>query len=72
MHTHDRRHLPELVNTLRKETVLYFLGLLLMHKDSRNAAAMSQLSQLHAGLSGAGSCGPKESPTTKGREGEGL
>lgn len=72
MHTHDRRHLLELKNVLRKETMLYFLGLLLMHKDSRNTAAMSQLSQLHTRVSGAGSSDPKESPRTEGREGEGL
>lgn len=72
MHTHDRRHLLELMNMPRKETMLYFLGLLLMHKDPGNTAAMSQLSWLHTGLSGAGSSDPKDSPMTKGREGEGL
>lgn len=72
MHTHDRRHLLELMNMLRKETMLYFLGQRLMHKDSGNTAAMSQLSQLHTGVSGAGSSDPKESPMTEGREGEGL
>lgn len=72
MHTHDRRHLLELTNMLRKETMLYFLGLLLRHKDSGNTAAMSQLSQPHTGVSAAGSSDPKDSPTTKSREGEGF
>lgn len=52
--------------------MLYFLGLLLRHKDSGNTAAMSQLSQLHRGVSGSGSSDPKESPMTEGREGEGF
>lgn len=43
-----------------------------MHKDSRNTPAMSQLSQLHTGVSDAGSSDPKDSPMTEGREGEGL